>query len=125
MNMRELALLTGQAERQIRYMIAEGFVPPPVGGRAHADYGEDHVAAVRRYVSLRQQGLTPQAIRVLLTDGMTVPFPVCPGVTLHVAPELLGVMDARALTDRVRQAVMTLMKDQTDDEHRSARKRPR
>lgn len=131
MNMRELSKLTGQAERQIRYMIAEGFVPPPVGGRAHADYGDDHVDAIRRYVSLRQQGLTPQAIKVLLAGGMTVPFPVCPGVTLHVDPELLGVMDATALADRVRQAVMTLMKESADDEHRpdfpeqAARKQPR
>ena len=103
MNMRELSLLTGQPERQVRYMIAEGFVPPPDGGRAHADYGDGHVTAIRRYAVLRQQGLPPQAIRVLLASGMTAPFPVAPGVTLHVDPQLLGgAMDCDALVDRIR-----------------------
>jgi MerR family transcriptional regulator, copper efflux regulator len=47
MNMRELTALTKVAERQIRYLIAE--IPPPRGGRANAEYGEDHVAAIQRY----------------------------------------------------------------------------
>lgn len=115
MNIRELAGLTGMPERQIRYMIAEGFVPPPRGGRAHADYGEDHVAAIRRYDALRKRGLPPQAIRVILEAGTAVPFPVCPGITLHVDPQLLGVrMDAEAVLDRIRDLVGGLFEEPTD-----------
>jgi MerR family transcriptional regulator, copper efflux regulator len=109
MNMRELSSLTDTPERQIRYMIAEGFVPPPEGGRANADYGDEHVAAVRRYRTLRGIGLTPQAIRVLLANGMAAPFPICPGIALHVDAEIVGAVDAVALVERVRQAVEEFM----------------
>jgi DNA-binding transcriptional MerR regulator len=36
MHIRELCARTGIVERQVRYLIAEGIVPPPRGGRAHA-----------------------------------------------------------------------------------------
>jgi DNA-binding transcriptional MerR regulator len=115
MNVRELAKLTGTPERQIRYMIAEGFVPPPSGGRAYADYGDDHVAAIRRYLSLRQQGFPPQAIKVLIAGGTTAPFPVLPGITLHVDPDLLGQpMDQEALLDRLRHLVGAVFKELPD-----------
>ena len=90
MNIRELAATTRVVERQIRYMIAEGFVPPPRGGRAKADYGDDHVAAIRRYMSLRAKGLPPAAIKVLLTERAAVPFAVAPGLTVMVEPQLIG-----------------------------------
>ena len=115
MNMRELSLLTGQPERQIRYMIAEGFVPSPRGGRAHADYGDDHVTAIRRYAVLRQQGLPPQAIRVLLASGVAAPFPVIPGVTLHVDPQLIGSgMDVDALANRIRCILSDVFMESSD-----------
>ena len=66
MNIRELAALTSTDVRQICYLIAEGFMPPPHGGRANADYGDDHVAAVHRYTRLRQLGFPPSAIKLLL-----------------------------------------------------------
>jgi DNA-binding transcriptional MerR regulator len=126
MNIRELSQLTGTPERQIRYMIAEGFVPPPEGGRAHADYGETHVAAIQRYSELRSQGLPPQAIRVLLAGATAAPFPVSPGVWLHLDPEIAGAVDGEALADRVRQAVAEYFKEPRDAEHQSrARKRSR
>ncbi|MGQ0672062.1 MAG: helix-turn-helix domain-containing protein [Hyphomicrobium sp.] len=118
MNIRELASLTGTPERQIRYMIAEGFVPPPTGGRALADYGDDHVAAIRRYGQLKAQGFPPQAIRALLAGGVTVPFPVLPGITLHVDPQLLGVsVDAETLVDRIRLLVEAILKETSDAQH--------
>jgi MerR family transcriptional regulator, copper efflux regulator len=126
MNIRDLSSRTGTPERQIRYMIAEGFVPPPRGGRAHADYGDDHVAAIRRYNTLRRRGLPPQAIRVLLASGTTAPFPVAPGVSLHVDPQLLGAaMDVDALVDRIRDVLSNIM-EPTDAKHpRRARDRSR
>jgi MerR family transcriptional regulator, copper efflux regulator len=127
MNIRELSKLTGTPERQIRYMIAGGFVPPPEGGRAYADYGDDHVAAIRRYLKLRQQGFPPQAIKVLLAGGKTAPFPVMPGITLQIDPELLvGDFDGDVLAGRIRKAVVAVLKDQSDAPHHLAvRKRSR
>lgn len=90
MRMNELTGLTGIAERQVRYLIAEGFVPPPRGGRANADYGEDHVAAIRRYTRLRELGFPPAAIKLLLQARAGAPFPVAKGITLVVDPALIG-----------------------------------
>jgi MerR family transcriptional regulator, copper efflux regulator len=90
MRMSELTDLTGIAERQVRYLIAEGFIPPPRGGRANADYGEDHVAAIHRYSRLRELGFPPAAIKVLLQAREGAPIPVAPGVTLVVDPDLIG-----------------------------------
>ena len=90
MTLRELTEVVGVAPRQVRYMIAEGFVPPPVGGRAHASYGEEHVEAIRRYMHLRGLGFTPASIRVLLEAEEGVPIPVADGIRLVVAPELIA-----------------------------------
>ena len=99
MKIRELTELTGVAERQVRYLIAEGFIPPPRGGRATADYGEDHVAAIRRYAKLHELGFPPAAIKLLLEAREGAPFPVAPGITLIVDPGLLG-SGAEAEADR-------------------------
>jgi MerR family transcriptional regulator, copper efflux regulator len=102
MRMNELTDVTGIAERQVRYLIAEGFIPPPSGGRANADYGEDHVAAIRRYVRLRDLGFPPAAIKLLLQAREGAPIPVAPGVTLVVDPDLIGRgADVGDLTERI------------------------
>jgi DNA-binding transcriptional MerR regulator len=72
-------------------MIAEGFMPPPTGGRAHAQYGEEHQRAIDRYQRLKALGFPPAAIRRLLQARAGAPFPVASGVTLVVDPELIGV----------------------------------
>jgi MerR family copper efflux transcriptional regulator len=101
-NIRELASQTGTAERQIRYMIAEGFVPAPRGSRAQADYGEDHVAAVRRYLGLRALGLPPAAIKVLGDQQGSVPLPLIDGITLSIDTRLIGQpIDIAAIVERV------------------------
>ena len=88
MKLKQLSQCTGLAPRQIRYLIAEGFMPPPTGGRAHADYGEEHRTAIGRYLRLKELGFPPAAIRVLLEARTGVPFPVADGITLVVAPDL-------------------------------------
>lgn len=104
MHIRELMARTGISERQVRYLIAEGFIPPPRGGRANADYGDDHVAAIRRYTRLRELGFPPSAIRLLLQSRAGAPFPVAPGITLVVDPELIaGGGSVEPLVDRVRR----------------------
>lgn len=116
MTLRELAKLTATPERQIRFMIAEGFVPPPTGGRTYADYGEEHVTAVRRYTKLREQGLPPQAIRVLSSEVSTVPFSIGPGISLHVETSLVGSKhDVNALTERAREVFVDLFVEHERD----------
>jgi DNA-binding transcriptional MerR regulator len=88
--MTELTDRTGIAERQIRYLIAEGFIPPPRGGRSNADYGEDHLAAIHRYSRLRELGFPPAAIKLLLQANEGTPFTIAPGVVLVVDPALIG-----------------------------------
>ena len=90
LRIRELIKQTGITERQVRYLISEGFLAPPRGGRAQADYGEDHVRAVRRYLRLRDLGFPPAAIRLLLGSREGVPLPIADGITLVVATDRLG-----------------------------------
>lgn len=86
----DLVRVTGATPRQIRYLIAEGFVPPPTGGRTYAAYSDIHVAAIHRYERLRNLGFPPAAIRLLLHAREGVPVPIADGLTLVIAPELLG-----------------------------------
>jgi DNA-binding transcriptional MerR regulator len=112
MNIRELTSRTGVAERQIRYLIAEGFIPPPRGGRANADYGEDHVAAITRYARLRDLGFPPAAIKLLLQSGEGAPFPVAPGLTLVIDPNLLGSgAPVDPIIERIRRLLADLLEE--------------
>lgn len=112
MNVRELVTVTGVPERQVRYLIAEGFMPSPRGGRAKADYGKDHVAAIRRYTRLRQLGFPPAAIKLLLESREGAPFPVAPGITLVIDPTLLGSSkNVAPLVERVKAILVKLLKE--------------
>ena len=114
MNIRDLIRLTAIPERQVRYLIAEGFVPAPRGGRATADYGDDHVAAIRRYVRLRDLGFPPAAIKVLLQAKEGVPLVVAPGVTLVVDPNLIGSgAESGPLVERIKDLLADLLKEHT------------
>lgn len=86
----DLVRITGTTARQIRYLIAEGFVPPPTGGRTYASYSDVHVTAIRRYDRLRSLGFPPAAIRLLLDAREGIPVPITNGLTLVIAPELIG-----------------------------------
>jgi MerR family transcriptional regulator, copper efflux regulator len=112
MNMRELTRQVRVTERQVRYLIAEGFMPPPRGGRANADYGDDHVAAIRRYNRLRELGFPPAAIKLLLEAREGAPFTIAPGVTLVVDPNLLGSGSPPGpLIERIAKLLTDLLKD--------------
>ena len=86
--MRELTSLTGVTARQVRFLIAEGFVPPPSGATANADYGDQHVAAIRRYQCFHDLGYPPAAIKLLFEGQGAIPIKVAPGITLYVEPAL-------------------------------------
>ena len=121
MHIKALTARTGVAERQVRYMIAEGFVPPPRGGRANADYGEDHVEAIRRYLRLRDLGFPPAAIKLLLEAREGAPFPVAPGITLVVDPRLLGSGAAvEPLVAEARRLLIELFKEPAHADDRAA-----
>ncbi len=113
MKIRELISEAGATERQVRYLIAEGFIPPPRGGRSTADYGDDHLAAIRRYSRLRELGFPPAAIKLMLEAKEGVPFAVAPGVSLVVEPSLLGSgADCEPLIKSVRTLLTEILKDQ-------------
>jgi MerR family transcriptional regulator, copper efflux regulator len=102
LNINELAKLTGSAERQVRYMIAEGFVPPPRGSRSQPEYGEDHVEAIRRYLGLRAVGFPPAAIRILGESGEAARLPIADGVALSIDHRLIGrALDVDMIVERV------------------------
>jgi MerR family transcriptional regulator, copper efflux regulator len=112
MNIRELTARTGLAERQVRYLVAEGFIPPPRGGRSNADYTEDHVGAITRYTRLRDLGFPPAAIRLLLQTREGAPFPVAPGLTLVVDPKLLGSgAPVEPVVDTIRRLLIDLLEE--------------
>ena len=121
MKIGELTALTGVAERQVRYLIAEGFVPAPRGGRANADYGDEHVEAIGRYTRLRELGFPPAAIKLLLEARAGAPFPVAPGITLVVDPDVLGSgTDVGPLIERIATLLSDLMRKHTYEHDRAA-----
>lgn len=121
MNIRELTSKTGAVERQIRYLIAEGFVPPPRGGRATADYGDDHVAAIERYSRLRDLGFPPAAIKILQQASEGVPFPVAPGVTLVVDPKLFATgQPIQPMLDALERLLKNLIEEPSNGSRRVA-----
>jgi DNA-binding transcriptional MerR regulator len=113
MTFHELSALTAVPERQIRYLIAEGFVPSPRGSRAKPEYGDDHVAAIRRYAELHEKGFPPAAIRLLLQDR----YPVAPGIALIVdRPQLASDVDVASVIDSISSLLNNLLvKDKHDD----------
>lgn len=119
MHMRDLLKRTGVTERQVRYLIAEGFMPGPAGGRATADYGEDHVATILRYGRLRELGFPPAAIKLLLNAREGTPFPIVPGITLLVSPDVMASgLDARPIMHEIETLLTRILATPTNgDEH--------
>lgn len=117
MTLRELTERVGVAPRQVRYMIAEGFVPAPAGGRARASYGEEHVVAIQRYMRLRGLGFTPASIRVLQQAREGVPFTVAPGITLVVDPALIASGEpVEPLSQRIESLLGEVLNERGEDE---------
>lgn len=110
----DLVQITGTTPRQIRYLIAEKFVPPPTGGRTFATYSDIHVTAIRRYERLRSLGFPPAAIRLLLDAREGLPVPIIPGLTLVIATELTGSdTDASAIATKAAVKVEELISKET------------
>lgn len=113
MNIRELVKTTGMPERQVRYLVAEGFMPGPTGGRARAQYSEAHLEAIQRYQRLKALGFSPAAIRKLVQASAGAPFPLAPGVTLIVNPDLIGrPQDVGALTTEFAKTIRSIFPEE-------------
>jgi len=72
--------------RFIRFLIAEGIIDPPSGGRANADYGEAHLQGVVNYLRLRELGFSLTQVKEIFKSGRgeTVPVEIAPGLSLHI-----------------------------------------
>ena len=85
MTLAELAEAIGAPARQIRFMIAEGVLPPAVKtGRSADAYNEEHLAKARRYMILHGLGMKPAAIKVLMAFDEAIPIYQSGGVELRV-----------------------------------------
>lgn len=111
MKIGELTEQTGETARNIRYLISLGIVPPPRGSRTLPDYGEDHIAAVRRYQRLKQAGYKVSAIKLLLERGDPVRIPLSDGASLLLDPCLTDKdIDVESLGRRVTDALTAYFK---------------
>ena len=72
--------------RFVRFLISEGVIRPPSGGRAHADYDTEHLRGIVTYLRLRDLGFSLTQVREILKSerGETVPVELAAGVVLHV-----------------------------------------
>ncbi len=98
--------------RFVRFLIAEGLLPGPAGGRTYATYGDPHLAGIRRYLRLRDMGLSVGAIKALAAGAApdAVAVDLAPGLTLTVHPAALTAPpDPVCLATRIAEALSDLM----------------
>lgn len=87
MTLSELAERLDIPPRQIRFMIAEGILPPASRtGRSADGYDEAHVEKGLRYLALHRLGMKPGSIKVLMAFDDAVPILQTNGVELRVDP---------------------------------------
>lgn len=77
--------------RFVRFLIANKLMASPGGSRTRPEYGDGHVAQIRRYLALRDRGLSVADIGKLAATeaNETVELRVAPGVALLIVPHLL------------------------------------
>jgi DNA-binding transcriptional MerR regulator len=89
MTLAELAERIDTAPRQIRFLIAEGILPPAnKTGRAADAYSEEHLIKAQKYLALHRMGMKPASIKVLMAFDDAVPLVQSHGVELRVSPEI-------------------------------------
>ena len=89
MTLAEFAEAVGVPSRQIRFMVAEGILPPATKtGRGADAYGEAHLARARRYMTLHGLGMKPAAIKVLMAFDDAIPIFQARGLELRVDPSI-------------------------------------
>jgi DNA-binding transcriptional MerR regulator len=89
MTLAELADRLSIPQRQIRFMIAEGILPPAgKTGRSADAYDEMHVTKGQRYLALHRMGMKPGSIKVLMAFDDAVPILQAHAVELRVSPQV-------------------------------------
>ena len=109
MTLAELADRLGVPARQIRFLIAEGILPPAAKtGRAADAYDEEHVRKGQHYLALYRMGMKPGSIKVLMAFDDAVPILQAQGIELRVDPGVSpGAIDVDAVLREVEQALRT------------------
>jgi DNA-binding transcriptional MerR regulator len=98
--------------RFVRFLISEGVIGPPSGGRAHASYDAEHLRGIVHYVRLRDLGFSLTQIREILKAerGETVPVELVPGVVLHIdLARLDRTTSAAAVAERTHRVLAELL----------------
>lgn len=89
MTLNELAEALGMPPRQIRFLIAEGILPPAAKtGRAADGYDETHLERGQKYLALYRMGMKPGSIKVLMAFDDAVPILQEGGVELRIDPSM-------------------------------------
>ena len=106
MTLAELADRLGIQPRQIRFMIAEGILPPAAKtGRSADAYEEAHVVKGQRYLALYRMGMKPGSIKVLMAFDDAVPILQEGGIELRIDPQVTPQeLDVEAILGAVEQA---------------------
>ena len=109
MTLAELADRLGIQPRQIRFMIAEGILPPAAKtGRSADAYEEAHVVKGQRYLALYRMGMKPGSLKVLLAFDGAVPILQEGGIELRIDPQVAPQeLDVEAILGAVEQALRT------------------
>ena len=109
MTLAELADRLGIQPRQIRFMIAEGILPPAAKtGRSADAYEEAHVVKGQRYLALYRMGMKPGSIKVLMAFDGDVPILQEGGIELRIDPQVMPQeLDVEAILGVVEQALRT------------------
>lgn len=91
------------AARQVRYLITQGIIPGPGGTRHEPEYSSVHLEGIRRYLKLKEAGLSVVTIR-RLSEGLD--YKVAPGITLSITPsDLPPGMNADEITIAVAELI--------------------
>lgn len=91
LDIRSFVAETGLEARQVRYMIAEGMMPPAdERGRHAAGYGPRHLDAARQFLRLQEMGFRGEGLKALMVQASREPLPLLnlPAVSVTVDPSV-------------------------------------
>jgi len=132
-DIKELAHRAAMPSRNVRYLIAEGFVDPPdlEHGKANATYGEQHLEQLRLYQTLRDAGLSQRQIRAriegraaseILAEVDEVVRQLAPGLEIKMRVSLLPAdMNIEEVITRVRGMLEAVMQSRSVRPKKSAK----
>lgn len=105
--------------RFVRFLISNRLMSSPGGSRTRPEYGDAHLAQIRRYLALRDRGLSVADIQRLATAEAddAVELRIAPGVALLIVPHLLDKASPPspdAVAALVSEVLATLSEDRKD-----------